>query len=104
METVSATSKVWTRESAPAEKRNVWTAYVEPTLHYAIVVWTTLIAKGESPESDTKDATELQRIIGDIPQDYGSPDLGQVVGFSPDVSDARGNVGTLATSNGVDRR
>ncbi len=26
METVSATSKVWTRESAAAEKRNVWTA------------------------------------------------------------------------------
>jgi uncharacterized protein (DUF983 family) len=26
METVNATSKVWTRDSAPAEKRNVWTA------------------------------------------------------------------------------
>lgn len=77
---------------------------VETTLHYAIVVWASLIAKGESPESDTKDAEELKRIIGDIPEDYGSPDLGQPIGFSPDVADARGIGSTTISGPGVDRR
>jgi hypothetical protein len=77
---------------------------VEQTLHYAIVVWATLIAKGESPESDTKDATELQRIIGDIPLDYGSPDISQTIAFSPDVADAAGRFGSTVIGNGVDRR
>lgn len=77
---------------------------LETTLHYAIVLWATLIAKGESPEADTKDAAELQRIIGDIPADYGSIDQGQVVALSPDVSDARsGGWGTLS-SPGIDKR
>ena len=77
---------------------------LEPTLHYAIAIWATLIAKGESPESDDKDARELQRIIGDIPSDYGSPDLGQNVSLSPDVSDARGWLGGVFSSPGLDRR
>jgi hypothetical protein len=78
---------------------------LETTLHYAIVLWAALIAKGESPESDAKDAAELQRIIGDIPQDYGSPDLGQPMLLSPDVADARATGFTsLAITPGIDRR
>lgn len=77
---------------------------LETTLHYAIVLWAALIAKGESPESDTKDAVELQRIIGDIPQDYGSPDLGQPTALSLDVADARGLGSSLTSSPGIDRR
>lgn len=77
---------------------------VEQTLHYAVVLWATIIAKGESPESDSKDAAELQRLIGDIPLDYGSPDLGQGVSLSPDVADARSSgFGTLS-SPGIDKR
>lgn len=77
---------------------------LETTLHYAIVLWASLIAKGESPESDTKDALELVRILGDIPADYGSPDLGQPLAVSPDVSDARGRGPSTITANGIDRR
>ena len=78
---------------------------LEQTLHYAIVLWAALIAKGESPEApDSKDAAELQRIIGDIPHDYGSPDHGQGLSLSPDVGDARGLGGGRATSNGIDQR
>jgi hypothetical protein len=77
---------------------------LESTLSYAIVLWAVLIAKGESPEADTKDAAELQRIIGDIPQDYGSPDLGQALSLSADVSDARGRTGGTLSSPGIDRR
>lgn len=78
---------------------------VEQTLHYAIVVWAAIIAKGESPEADTKDAAELQRLIGDIPFDYGSPDLGQPMALSLDVADADGRSGTgFILSNGTDRR
>lgn len=76
---------------------------LETTLHYAIVVWAALLAKGESPEADTKDAAELQRIIGDIPLDYGSIDLGQPMAFSPDVADARAS-GSVTTRNGTDHR
>jgi hypothetical protein len=77
---------------------------VETTLHYAIVLWAALIAKGESPEDDTKDAKELGRIIGDIPQDYGSIDHGQSVALSADVADARGMGSTTLSSPGIDRR
>jgi hypothetical protein len=77
---------------------------LEQTLHYAIVLWATLLAKGESPEDDTKDAKELQRIIGDIPHDYGSNDHGQNVAISLDVADARGFTGGQGDSPGVDRR
>lgn len=77
---------------------------VETTLHYAIVLWASLIAKGESPESDEKDAKELQRILGDIPQDYGSPDHGQPVALTADVADARGRGPTTLDGPGVDRR
>lgn len=78
---------------------------VEQTLHYAIVLWAALIAKGESPETpDSKDAAELQRIIGDIPADYGSPDLAQTIALSPDIADTRGTAGWTLTGNGVDRR
>lgn len=67
---------------------------LEETLHYGIVVWAALLAKGESPEADTKDAVELQRILGDIPADYGTPDYGQALALNPDVSDARGLFGS----------
>jgi hypothetical protein len=78
---------------------------LETTLHYAIVLWAALIAKGESPEDDSKDAKELERILGDIPQDYGTIDQSQPMAFSPDVADARGYTGGAAgTSNGIDRR
>jgi len=76
---------------------------LEETLQYAVVLWSALICKGESPESDTKDAAELQRILGDIPLDYGSPDLGQPVAFTLDVADARG-LGFGTSSPGIDRR
>lgn len=77
---------------------------LEATLHYAIVLWATLLAKGESPEADTKDALELARILADIPSDYGSPDLGQPVALSFDVADARGRRSNFTDSPGVDRR
>lgn len=77
---------------------------LEPTLHLAIAIWASLIAKGESPEDDSKDAKELGRLVGDIPSDYGSPDLGQPVGLSLDVGDARGRLGGMFSSPGVDRR
>jgi hypothetical protein len=78
---------------------------LETTLHYAIVLWAALIAKGESPEAaDSKDAAELQRLIGDIPLDYGSPDLGQGSSLSPDVADARSTGFTTLSGNGVDKR
>jgi len=66
----------------------------EESLQYGCVVWAALLAKGESPESDTKDATELQRILGDIPADYGQIDYGQTIALNPDVSDARGRFGS----------
>lgn len=77
---------------------------LEASLHYAIALWASLLAKGESPESDDKDAKELQRILGDIPADYGTPDLGQPIALSPDVSDARGislNQATWSLSSGI---
>lgn len=77
---------------------------LEESLHYAVVLWTALLAKGESPENDSKDAAELQRLIGDIPLDYGSPDLGQPIQFDADVSDARGRVGLVGPGNGIDAR
>lgn len=77
---------------------------LETTLHYAIVLWAVLLSKGESPESDTKDAQELQRIIGDIPADYGTIDYGQVVALSADVADARGIGPTTLSGPGIDRR
>ena len=67
---------------------------LEESLCYAIVVWAALLAKGESPEADTKDAVELQRILGDIPFDYGTIDYGQPLALVPDVSDARGLYGS----------
>jgi hypothetical protein len=68
---------------------------LEDTLHYAIVLWATIIAKGESPEeNDSKEAAELNRIINDIPSDYGSIDLGQSLQLNPDVSAATGRYGS----------
>lgn len=77
------------------------TPKIEQTLHYGVVLWASLIAKGESPEDDTKDAKELARIIGDIPSDYGSFDLGQAQQFDLDVSDARGLGPGTPSSNGL---
>lgn len=74
---------------------------LESSLHYAIVLWSSLIAKGESPEDDTKDAKELQRILGDIPQDYGTIDLGQPIALSPDVADASGRSSGASTTPGI---
>jgi hypothetical protein len=67
---------------------------LEVTLQYAAVCWAALIAKGESPEADNKDADELRRMLAEIPDDYGlGPDLGQPILLSGDVSDARGRYG-----------
>lgn len=41
-------------------------------LHLAVVLWATLLAKGESPEDDTKEARQLQQLLADIPEDYGA--------------------------------
>lgn len=78
---------------------------VELSLHYAIAVWATLIAKGENPESDAKDALELARLLADIPLDYATNDLSQPMLLNPDVSDARARGTQLWNSSpGVDRR
>lgn len=66
---------------------------LEESLQYAVVCWASLLAKGESPEDDSKDAKELARLLGDIPADYGSIDLGQPMLLQPDVADARGMFG-----------
>lgn len=75
---------------------------LETTLHYAIVLWAALIAKGESPEDDSKDAKELARILDGIPADYGMGlDLGQPVQVNVDVADSRGLGSGAVVSNGV---
>jgi hypothetical protein len=66
---------------------------LEESLQYAVVCWASLLAKGESPESDDKDAKELARLLGDIPADYGSLDLSQPTYLQADVADARGMFG-----------
>jgi hypothetical protein len=66
---------------------------LETSLQYAVVCWAELLAKGESPEDDSKAAKELQRLLGDIPADYGSIDLGQPMLLQADVADARGMFG-----------
>ena len=69
---------------------------VEETLQLAIVYWAALLAKGETPESDTKEAAHLQQILASIPADYGNYDLSQPMQFDADVADARGRrVGAL---------
>lgn len=75
---------------------------LEESMQYATVCWAALLAKGESPEDDSKDAKELQRILGDIPSDYGSLDLSQPTYLNADVADARGMGGSR--SNGWDSR
>lgn len=64
---------------------------LDDTLQLAAVIWASLIAKGESPEDDSKDANELKRILGDIPTDI--IDLGQPTYLQPDVADSRGIIG-----------
>lgn len=66
---------------------------IEESLQYAAVCWAALLAKGESPEDDSKDANELKRLLGDIPADYGTLDLSQPMLLQPDVADARGIFG-----------
>lgn len=75
---------------------------VEESMQYAVVCWAALLAKGESPEDDTKDAKELQRLLGDIPADYGSIDLGQPTYLEPDIADARGMSGGRRIANDID--
>jgi hypothetical protein len=77
---------------------------LEETLCYAIALRAVLIAKGESPEADVKEAAELKAIIDGIPGDYGSPDLGQPIGLSADVGDARGRGGMIRSTPGVYER
>lgn len=67
---------------------------LEATLHYAMVCWTVMLAKGDGLEDDTKEANELRRILADIPDDYGTQDLGQPLLLQPDASDARGRFGS----------
>ena len=70
---------------------------VEETLQLGIVYWAALLAKGESPESDSKEAQHLQSILSDIPSDYGGYDLSQPMQLDADVADARGRrVGILS--------
>ena len=66
---------------------------LEESLQLAAVCWAALLAKGESPEDDSKDAKELARLLGDIPSDYGTLDLSQPMLMQPDVADARGMFG-----------
>ena len=76
---------------------------LETSLQYAMVCWAALIAKGESPESDNKDADELRRMLAEIPDDYGGgPDLGEPLLLSGDISDARGKYLGRATPQGTD--
>jgi len=77
---------------------------LEETLQYGIALWAALIAKGENPEGDTKDAVELKRILDGIPDDYGSPDLSQPSLLTLDVADARGRGAGRYSGPGVDRR
>lgn len=78
---------------------------LESTTHLGIVCWAALIARGESPEADNKDAGELARILADIPLDYGMNDMSQPMQLNADVSDARGRgATTLANTPGIDLR
>lgn len=78
---------------------------LESTTHLGIVCWAALIARGESPEADNKDAQELGRILSDIPQDYGSNDFSHPMQLDLDVSDTRGRGATLLSSSpGIDNR
>ena len=74
---------------------------LDDTLQYAAVVWAALLAKGESPEDDSKDAKELARILGDSAVDVS--DLGQPTYLQPDIADARGMVGGRRFANDIDR-
>ena len=64
---------------------------LDESLQIGVVVWAELLAKGESPEDDSKAAKELARILGDIPVDQ--IDLSQPIMLQPDVADARGMFG-----------
>jgi hypothetical protein len=68
------------------------TPLVEDTLQYAIALWAALLAKGESPESDTKEASQLTQILNDIPDDYGLPqsDRAPKIGVDVDTLPGRG--------------
>lgn len=70
---------------------------IEETLQLGIIYWAALLAKGESPESDSKEARDLQTLLGEIAEDYATPDLSQPMQLEPDVADARGRrVGILS--------
>jgi len=58
---------------------------LEASLQYAIILWACLLAKGESPESDSKEASQLQTILADIPNDYGQPSLDRPMQLSIDI-------------------
>lgn len=63
---------------------------VDTGLQYAIVLWATLLAKGESPESDSKEAAQLQQILGDIPNDFGHPSLDRSPQMGVDIASLPG--------------
>jgi hypothetical protein len=75
---------------------------IEETLQYGIVCWAAMLALGESPESDVKHADELRRILAEIPDDYGSAELGQALLLQPDAADARGRFGGARIANDRD--
>jgi hypothetical protein len=75
---------------------------IEETLQYGMVCWATMLAKGDGPEDDTKEANELRRILTGIPDDYGTADLGQPLLLQPDASDARGRFGGARIANDRD--
>jgi len=77
---------------------------IEESLQYAVVCWAALLAKGEAPEDDSKDAKELARLLGDIPADYGTLDLSQPVLLQADVADARGRTLGVRRANDLYER
>lgn len=68
------------------------TPLVEDTLQYAIALWAALLAKGESPEDDTKQSRLLTQILNDIPEDYGiqQSDRAPRIGVDIDTLPGRG--------------
>lgn len=64
---------------------------LELTLQYGIVLYATILAKGESPEDDGKDQRDLAVLVADIPTDYSDLDVSQPIALnSPAAAKARG--------------
>jgi len=66
-------------------------APLELSLQYGIVLYASVLAKGEGPEDDGKDQRELAALIADISIDYSDLDVSQPIRLnSPDAAKARG--------------